>query len=218
MGGGHMGAGSRAPNPGPAAPAANHSQASGGGPAAPVPTPNASAPRPAVEWSSAQWKSKITSLISDWIKTKDKASTTEAWDEYPAGLDRANNVVEFALERGCDSSDSERLAIAELLDFLAEEKKLEPANFIDPLYRSVLEFLDDFVIDIPTIHANLSQLLGPQVARGTVNLATLEGQCSHATPQTTSKLFLALSTDLAARGSTELSTQAKAIHEKLASA
>lgn len=118
----------------------------------------------------------MSSFISDWCRTKDPKGTMEAWSEFPTGIQRGNNFVFHVMERGVECKAKERKDVVELLIMLVDAKELVAENFGTSLKESTLEWLADLVIDIPTIHSNLAELLGPLVVRGVVSLSRIEGQ------------------------------------------
>jgi len=62
------------------------------------------------------------------------------------------------VERAAEAKPAERQAIAALLECLCVKKRLVEARDVLPPLRIYLEFLEDNLCDIPTLHKNLAEV------------------------------------------------------------
>lgn len=127
-------------------------------------------------------KSKLASLLSDWIATKSETEAATTWAELKlggAGAGLGAAFVTSAVDRTANCSKlTDRMAIAELATALVAKGLVTPNDLAASLHE-YLEFLEDNLCDIPGLHANLACLLGPLVAQGSLQVAKLEKSLAH---------------------------------------
>jgi len=152
------------------------------GPGQSAAQPAAPAPMAARPMSEDVLKSKLGSLLTDWISTKSETEAATTWAELKlggAGTGLGAAFVTSAVERTADCPKLvDRMAIAELATALVAKGLVTPTDLGASLHE-YLEFLEDNLCDIPSLHANLACLLGPLAAQGSVKVPALEKSLAH---------------------------------------
>jgi hypothetical protein len=101
------------------------------------------------------------SYVSDWCSTSNEAEALVYWDELLGKCGSAvlgSACVDVCVERATEAKPAERQAIAALLECLCGKKRLVEARDVLPPLRIYLEFLEDNLCDIPTLHKNLAEV------------------------------------------------------------
>ena len=131
--------------------------------------------------------------------------------------------VAAAVERAAEAKPADRAAVAELAALLVG-KGLVTATDLGAALHEYLEFLEDNLCDVPTLHDNLAQFLGPLVGQGSLAVASLERSLKHfqdngdppMQARTIADFFKALAAHLASLGAAKGAADAAAAQSRFA--
>jgi hypothetical protein len=105
-------------------------------------------------------KGKLASFVTDWLATRSESEVSDGWAELVAagaGPQAGAAAAAVTLERAAEAKAPERAAIGELLVLLVQRGAVTAADLRFALHE-YLEFLEENLCDIPTLHANLAQV------------------------------------------------------------
>lgn len=165
------------------------------------------APPSNVRLSDDEWKRKVMSLFSEWQLNRDDNEAILCLDELPPS-EAGDRLVRVLVEKACDCGDSERKGIADIFIVFVKAGRLEPTNFDKPVFDAALEFMEDFIIDIPTIHTNLAQVLCPLMVERMIVMDTLVQNCEHLSREQANTFFKVMADFLSNLGEAGLAQEA----------
>ena len=120
--------------------------------------------------SEEKLKSKIKGMMKECSVNSDAKELSITMVEiFSTNPDAGAMVVRVAADEALDCKDAARPAFSEVLVLLFEAKHLATDNFQGGLSDSV-EFLAEFIMDVPKAVRNLAQLTAPLLSLGAIKL------------------------------------------------
>mmetsp|Transcript_37649 Transcript_37649/g.55475 ORF Transcript_37649/g.55475 Transcript_37649/m.55475 type:complete len:231 (+) Transcript_37649:450-1142(+) len=121
-------------------------------PAAPVQT----GPPPLTD---AKLKIRIGSIRQEFIMDPyNEKELLLSIDELSTTPDAMSKLVSINCEKALDCKDAERKGIIQMISLLATKGKVQP-NHVEPGLWDLLEFMQDFVVDIPLVYQYMGDML-----------------------------------------------------------